>query len=122
MSVDVTTIEVVAPGAWAINGTARFASNRALVSVSVSTPDLLTHAGYLFTQLIVRSAANTAESCLATLINSMCWNLYHPCWSGYMPLTDTMILVASAAAVLPTPVYFNLAFTDQNYGDYRVNH
>lgn len=121
MSLDVTTIEVVAPGAWVPNGTARYASNRALVSVSVSTPDLITHAGYLFTQLIVRSAANTAESCLATLINSMCWNLYHPSWTGYLPLSDTMVFVATAAAVLPTPVYFNLAFTDRPYGEHHVN-
>ena len=122
MSVDVTTIEVIAPGNWTVLGTGRYASNRALVSVSASTPDLLTHAGYLFVSLIIRSSANTSESCLATLINSMCWNLYHPSWSGYMPLTDTMIIIGTAAAVLPTPVYFNLAFTDLNYEDYRVNH
>lgn len=122
MSVDVTTIEVVAPGAWVPNGTARYASNRALVSVGVSTPDLLTHAGYLYTSLLIRSAANTDESCIATLINSMCWNFYQPCWTGYLPLTDTMILVATVAAVLPTPVYFNLSFTDESRRDYHVNH
>ena len=122
MSVDVTTIEVIAPGAWAIHGVPRYASNRALVSVGVSTPDLLTHSGYLYTQLIIRSAANTSESCLSTLINSMCWNLYHPSWTGYLPLSDTMIFVASAAAVLRTPVYFNLAFTDERRGVPLVNH
>jgi len=122
VSVDVTTIEVISPGGWVPTGVARYASNRALVSVAVSTPDLITHAGYLFTQFIIRSAANTAESCLATLINSMCWNLYHPSWTGYLPLTDTMIFVATAASVLRTPVYFNLAFTDERRGVPIVYH
>lgn len=110
MHSNVIGIDVVTTGNFDLIGEARYASNRALVACSANIHDLLTQPGYCFTQCIIRAAQNTDIECIATLFSSMCWNLFKPTWTGFLPLTDDMIIICSAASVNATRVRFNLSF------------
>lgn len=116
MPPNVIGIEVTTLGGWAMSGVARYASNRILVAASANADSLLTQAGYLYAQLIVRSSQNTDIHCFVTLIAGMVWNLNHPSWDGRLLLSDDMILIASAAGVGVDVVRFNLEFLDRDEG------